>query len=120
MAIATTNPATGATLQEFDELSDAELDARLQRAADAFRSYRRTTFTERAGWLRRAADLLDAEADRLGRIAVTEMGKTLASAIAEVGKCAKGCRWYADHAEEILADVHHDVPSATGAQVLTR
>jgi succinate-semialdehyde dehydrogenase/glutarate-semialdehyde dehydrogenase len=120
MAIATTNPATGETLQEFDELTDAELDARLQRAADTFRSYRRTTFAERAGWLRRAADILDAEADRLGRLATTEMGKTLASAVAEVGKCAKGCRWYADNAEGILADVEHHPAGADGAKVFTR
>jgi succinate-semialdehyde dehydrogenase/glutarate-semialdehyde dehydrogenase len=120
MAIATTNPATGEVLQEFDELTDAELDARLQRAADTFRSYRRTTFAERAGWLRRAADLLDAEADRLGALAVVEMGKTQASAVAEVGKCAKGCRWYADHAEEILADVAHHPAGADDAQVFTR
>ncbi|WP_214404636.1 NAD-dependent succinate-semialdehyde dehydrogenase [Pseudonocardia lacus] len=120
MAIATTNPATGETLQEFDELTDAELDARLQRAADTFRSYRRTTFAERAGWLRRAADILDEDAERLGRIATTEMGKTLASAKAEVAKCAKGCRYYADHAEEILADVAHHPAGADGAQVFTR
>jgi succinate-semialdehyde dehydrogenase / glutarate-semialdehyde dehydrogenase len=119
MAIATTNPATGETLQEFDELTGAELDARLQRAADTFRSYRHTTFAERAGWLRRAADILEADADRLGRLAVLEMGKTLASAVAEVGKCAKGCRWYADHGEEVLADVQHDVPSAGDGKVYT-
>jgi succinate-semialdehyde dehydrogenase / glutarate-semialdehyde dehydrogenase len=118
MAIATTNPATGETLREFDELTDAELDAKLQAAADAFRGYRRTTFAERAGWLRRAADLLDEEADRLGRLAVTEMGKTLASAVAEVGKCAKGCRWYAEHGEEVLADVAHEVPG--DGRVFTR
>jgi succinate-semialdehyde dehydrogenase/glutarate-semialdehyde dehydrogenase len=120
MAIATTNPATGETLQEFDELTDAELDSRLQRAADTFRSYRHTTFAERAGWLRRAADILDDEADRLGRIATTEMGKTLASAVAEVGKCAKGCRWYADNAERILADVEHHPAGAGDAKVFTR
>src|SRR3954453_22321587 len=101
MAIATTNPATGDTLQEFDELTDAELDARLQRAADTFRSYRRTAFAERAGWLRRAADILEAEADRLGRLATTEMGKTLASAVAEVAKCAKGGRRGADNAQGV-------------------
>src|SRR3954451_5206080 len=120
MAIATTNPATGETLREFDELTDDELDARLQRAADTFRTYRHTTFAERAGWPRRAADILEAEADRLGRIATTEMGKTLASAVAEVTKCAKGCRWYADNAEGILADVEHHPAGADGAKVFTR
>jgi succinate-semialdehyde dehydrogenase/glutarate-semialdehyde dehydrogenase len=117
MAIATTNPATGETVREFDPLDDAQLQDKLARAADAFRTYRTTPLAERADLLRRTADVLDAEADRLGRIATLEVGKTLASAIAEVGKCARGCRWFADHTEEILADVRHDVP---GAEVLTR
>src|SRR6185437_13851915 len=117
MAIASTNPATGELIQSFDALTEEQIDEKLATAAAAFRSYRTTTFAERAGWLRRAADILDAEADALGRLATLEMGKTLASAVAEIGKCAKGCRWYADHAEQILADVPHEVP---GARVLTR
>jgi succinate-semialdehyde dehydrogenase / glutarate-semialdehyde dehydrogenase len=117
MAIATTNPATGETIREFDELTDAQLQDRLERAVEAFRSWRTTTFAERAEVFRRAADILDDEADQLGRIATTEMGKTLASAVAEVHKCAKGCRWFAEHTELILADAAHDVP---GAEVVTR
>src|SRR4051794_41465547 len=105
MAIATTNPATGETLREFDELTDAELDARLQRAADTFRSYRHTTFAERAGWLRRAADILEADADRLGRLATTAMGKKLAPAVAEVTKCAEGRPWDAANAQALLPDL---------------
>ncbi|MDN5748624.1 MAG: NAD-dependent succinate-semialdehyde dehydrogenase [Pseudonocardia sp.] len=117
MAIATTNPATGETIRTFDELTDEQVQQKLQTAAEAFRGYRTTTYAQRAGWLRRAADLFDAEADELGALATLEVGKTLASSVAEVGKCAKGCRWYADHAERILADVPHDVD---GANVFTR
>ena len=117
VAIATTNPATGERIREFEPLSDDEVQEKLQRAADAFREYRRTSFAQRAGWLNRAAEILEAEADELARLATLEMGKTLASAKAEVGKCAKGCRWYAEHSEAILADVPHEVP---GARVFTR
>src|SRR6188472_1776261 len=117
MAIASTNPATGELVQEFDALTTEQIDEKLATAAATFRTYRTTTFAERAGWLRNAADILDAEAEALGRIATLEMGKTLASAIAEVGKCAKGCRWYAEHAEAILADEPHPVD---GAKVFTR
>jgi succinate-semialdehyde dehydrogenase/glutarate-semialdehyde dehydrogenase len=67
--------------------------------------------------LRHAAEILDDEAEELGGLATLEMGKTLASAIAEIHKCAKGCRWYADHAEGILADQPRDVE---GARVFTR
>jgi succinate-semialdehyde dehydrogenase/glutarate-semialdehyde dehydrogenase len=117
MAIASTNPATGELLQSFDALTEEQIDEKLATAAAAFRSYRTTTFAERAEWLRRAADILDAEADALGRLATLEMGKTLASAVAEVGKCAKGCRWYAEHTEAVLADQPHPFD---GAKVFTR
>jgi succinate-semialdehyde dehydrogenase/glutarate-semialdehyde dehydrogenase len=120
MAIATTNPATGETVREFDELSPDQVQEKLQRAADAFPTYRRTTFAERAGLLCRAADILEAEAEELGRIATLEVGKTFTSAVAEVRKCAKGCRWYAEHAEAILADVPRAVQGVQGASVFTR
>lgn len=121
MAIATTNPATGETVREFDELSDDALEQALQRAHDAFRSYRHTSFDDRAGWLRRAADILDDETEELARLATLEMGKTIGAARAEVGKSALGLRWYADHAERILADVPWSPRSAPeGARVFTR
>src|SRR5690349_4511801 len=117
MAIASTNPATGELIRSFDALTEEQVDEKLATAAEAFRSYRTTSFAERAGWLRRAADILDAEADELGKLATLEMGKTLASAVAEVGKCAKGCRWYAEHTEAVLADQPHPLE---GAKVFTR
>ncbi len=113
MAIATTNPATGETVRTFDDLTDEQLNQKLQLAAETFRSYRTTTYAERAENLRRAADIFEAETDGLARIATLEMGKTFAAAKAEVAKCAMGCRWFADHAEEILADVPHEVEGAT-------
>src|SRR5438132_406673 len=67
-------------------------------------SYRLTTFADRARWMRAAADVLDADREDTARLMTTEMGKTLAAARAEVQKCAKGCRYYADHAEMMLAD----------------
>jgi len=114
MAIATVDPATGETLKTFDALTPEELQDRLARAEAAFRSYRRTTFAERAGWLRAAADLLDADTDELARLMTTEMGKTVAAAKAEIGKCAKGCRHYAEHGERYLAEEPVD-PAAVGA-----
>jgi succinate-semialdehyde dehydrogenase / glutarate-semialdehyde dehydrogenase len=114
MAIATVNPATGAVEREFTPMSDEEIEAALAAAAGAVEALRRTSFAERAGWMRAAADLLDADAGRLAEIMTREMGKTLKSAGAEVRKSATGCRFYAEHAEAFLAPEPVD-PDAVGA-----
>jgi succinate-semialdehyde dehydrogenase/glutarate-semialdehyde dehydrogenase len=114
MPIATVDPTTGRTLKAFDALTPAELEDRLARAAAAARTYRRTSFEERAQWCRAAADLLDADKDTLAELMTTEMGKTLAASRAEIGKCASGLRHYAEAAPGMLADVPADA-SAVGA-----
>jgi succinate-semialdehyde dehydrogenase/glutarate-semialdehyde dehydrogenase len=102
--IATVNPATGKTEQTFDPHDDKEVEVRLARAAEAAVSYRETTFAERARWMVTAAELLEGEIPEVARVMTTEMGKTFASAKGEAAKCAKGLRWYAEHAEGFLAD----------------
>ena len=115
MPIAVINPATGETEEKFAALSPAALDERLTRAAAAAASYRRTTFDARAGWMRAATDALDRDRDEVATMMTTEMGKTLAAARAEVEKCARACRFYADHAAAFLADEPADGP-AVGAR----
>ena len=102
--IASINPATGETLQTFPSLTDSEIDARLARAEAGYRAYRRTTIADRTRWLTAAAEILESERDRLGRIMTLEMGKPIGAARAEAAKCASACRYYAEHGERLLAD----------------
>jgi succinate-semialdehyde dehydrogenase/glutarate-semialdehyde dehydrogenase len=69
--------------------------------------------------MRRAADILDDENEQIATMMVTEMGKTLVAARAEVTKCATTCRYYAEHAEGYLADEPADAAAvgASGAWV---
>jgi succinate-semialdehyde dehydrogenase / glutarate-semialdehyde dehydrogenase len=108
---ATINPATGETEKTFPSFTAAEVEERLQKAADAFVHYRTTTYAERARHLTTAAELLEGEVPDIARILTTEMGKTFAAARGEVSKCAMAMRWFAEHAEALLADE----PIATGA-----
>jgi succinate-semialdehyde dehydrogenase / glutarate-semialdehyde dehydrogenase len=101
---ATTNPATGQVEQTFRDHTPEEVDARLARAAAAFRDYRRTSFGERARLMSSAADLLEGELPEVARVLTTEMGKTYASAKGEVAKSAMAMRWFAERAETLLAD----------------
>ena len=111
MPIAVINPATGETEEKFAVLSPADVEERLGRAARAAATYRWTSFEERGGWLRAAADLLDRDRDDVATMMTAEMGKTLAAARAEVEKCARACRFYAAHAPGFLADEPADAPS---------
>ncbi len=104
MAIASIDPSTGQVLQTFPPLTDEELAAKLDRAAKAYAAYRLTSFEQRAAWMQGAAEVLEARKQEYARTMVREMGKTLASAIAEVEKCALVCRFYAERAAAFLAD----------------
>ena len=104
MSIESINPATGETFATFQALTTEELEQKLNAAQGAFHEHRRSPYSERARALQRAADILEAESERFGRLMTSEMGKTLASAVAEAKKCALGCRYYAEHGERQLAD----------------
>jgi len=120
MAIAAVNPATGEVLKTFDPMSDDQIEARLAAAVSGFEALRRTSFADRAGWMRAAADLLDAETDRVATMMTTEMGKTLKAARAEVAKCATACRYYADHSERFLADEPADASAVKASRAFVR
>jgi succinate-semialdehyde dehydrogenase / glutarate-semialdehyde dehydrogenase len=115
VAIATISPATGQTVKTYDEMSEADVERCLAAAAEAHASYRLTSFDERAGWMRRAAGILDDERDQVAAMMTTEMGKTLSAARQEVAKCATACRYYAEHAAAFLSDEPADA-DAVGAR----
>src|ERR1700690_236850 len=98
------NPATGAMLATFDALDEGALEERLNLAAAAFAGWRKTSFEQRAALMALAADLLERDADEIARIMTLEMGKPLRDARGEALKSARGCRYYAEHAESFLRD----------------
>ncbi|MFI8537018.1 NADP-dependent succinic semialdehyde dehydrogenase [Streptomyces aquilus] len=123
MPIATVNPANGETLKTYEAMGAEEIERRLQLAEATFRTYRTTPFAERAKLLHRAAELLDGMQQDIGRVMTTEMGKPVKQARAEAAKCAKAMRWYAEHAESLLADeepADADVKDSGASRALVR
>ncbi|MFD5665732.1 NADP-dependent succinic semialdehyde dehydrogenase [Streptomyces anthocyanicus] len=123
MPIATVNPANGETLRTYEAMGEEEIERRIELAEATFRTYRTTGFYERAGLMRRAADLLEADQKEIGKVITTEMGKPVKQARAEAAKCAKAMRWYADHAAELLADeepAEADVKDSGASRALVR
>ena len=109
MPIESRNPATGEILATYQSLDAAGIELRLGRATAAFAAWRKTPLDHRADLMRRAAGVLEGEAEKFGRLMTLEMGKPLRAAIDEVLKCAKGCRYYAENAARFLAD--EEVPT---------
>jgi succinate-semialdehyde dehydrogenase/glutarate-semialdehyde dehydrogenase len=109
MPIESRNPATGELLAAYEPLDRAGIDDRIERASTAFRSWRRSSFDERARLLNRTADGLEAGRERFARLMTLEMGKLVRAAEDEVLKSARGCRYYAQHGAGFLAD--QDIPT---------
>jgi len=105
MAIATVNPATGEVVKTFEALTDTEVEQKISIAQSQFLQYRSIPMSQRAQWLSEAANILEQERGRFGKLMTLEMGKPLKAAIAEVEKCATVCRFYAENAAAFLADV---------------
>jgi succinate-semialdehyde dehydrogenase / glutarate-semialdehyde dehydrogenase len=103
MQLISRNPATGAELGRYDELTPPEVDAAIARAHEAFLSWRARPVEERAELVGGLASTLRANKDELARLATSEMGKVLAEAEGEVEKSAWFCEYYAEQAPDLLA-----------------
>lgn len=104
MAIVTVNPATGRKLRSYRAHPPRELDRALTRATDAFASWRRLSFPQRARHLRAVARELRRGAACYAALITEEMGKPSTQALAEIEKCALNCDYFAEHARRFLAD----------------
>ncbi len=114
----TLNPATGELLKEFATLTDNEADALLDRAHQAYLEWRAVPLSRRVEIFRKFADLMDANIDRFGHQITLEMGKPLSEGKAEAGLPGMIFRYFADHAEEMLAE--RDIKVEGFSRVYTR
>lgn len=115
MSMAVTNPTTGLVEKTYEEDSSAVVEHKLALAQQAHETLRRTPFATRATWMLAAADLMEADVDNLATMLVREMGKPIAQAEGEVHKCVKNMRFYAQKAEEFLADEKLEDPTSVNA-----
>ena len=108
----TTDPATGQPGRTYDGHTAEEALALAAAARRAFEAWRRTGFEERAGRMRRAAEILRERRDDYARLMTAEMGKTLTDGRAEIEKCATHCDYFAGAAEAMLAREPAEVDGA--------
>jgi succinate-semialdehyde dehydrogenase/glutarate-semialdehyde dehydrogenase len=105
MSYAVTNPATGETVKTFPTITDAELDAAITAADEAYRTWSKSTSVEeRAALVRRVGELHVERRQELAEIVVREMGKPIEQALGEVDFAGAIYEYYADHAADFLKD----------------
>ena len=104
MAYQSTNPYTGKIDKTFDDISPAQLEAKLQCADHCFKTdWRERSFAARTAILKSAAALMRERAQPLAELITLEMGKLIAQSLGEVALSANILDYYADHAAQFLA-----------------
>lgn len=96
------NPATGKVFERFPITSKEQVDAKVAKAREAFKSWSRLDVDERAGYLRRFAEVLRRRKEDYGRTMTMEMGKIIRESYAEVEKCAWAADYFAENAKRFL------------------
>ncbi len=100
----TLDPATGELVKTYPLVTpEAALQA-AQQASEAQRAWREIPFAERKRLFLKMAALLKAEKPRLALLMTREMGKPIVESEAEIDKCALGCTFYAENAQEFLRE----------------
>ncbi|HEX5984282.1 MAG TPA: NAD-dependent succinate-semialdehyde dehydrogenase [Solirubrobacterales bacterium] len=118
---AVVNPATGETIKEYPEISDDELRAAIDRADQASRSYPSShSVAERAALVRRVGELHSERRQQLAEIIVREMGKPIEQALGEVDFAAEIYGFYADNAEDLMADEPIELTEGEGTALIRR
>lgn len=97
-------PFDQAEIAEYKIMSDAEIGNALSTAEKVYPYWSVMPFEERAEVLKNVAGILLSGKEKFARLITNEMGKVLKESIAEIEKCALGCNFYADNAQQFLQD----------------
>ena len=103
MAYSSVNPFTGKLLQSFDQLTDKQLEEKLAIAESCYKTWKQTSYGERAKIMDKASRLLAERADEFAHTMTLEMGKRIGEARGEVKFSSDILAYYAKHAETFLA-----------------
>lgn len=104
MSLKSINPATGKTINTYDEMSATEVDEIIEATHEAYRGWRRTQLETRQTHMNQAAEVLRQKSEKYAKLMANEMGKPISEGRSEIEKCAWVCEYYAENAQSFLAD----------------
>lgn len=104
MKIKSINPFNNKVLKEYEAFNDDIIESYLEKAETAYAHHRQTSFQDRADKINAIAGYLEENAEDLGKMITSEMGKPIGQAVNEVKKCAVLSRYYAKNAQRFMDD----------------
>jgi acyl-CoA reductase-like NAD-dependent aldehyde dehydrogenase len=96
------NPTTGKVFETFPITTKEQVNAKVQRARESFKTWSRLDVEERAVYLQRFAEMLRKHKEEYGRTMTMEMGKIIRESIAEIEKCATAADYFAQNSKAFL------------------
>ncbi|MCC8173594.1 MAG: NAD-dependent succinate-semialdehyde dehydrogenase [Odoribacter sp.] len=103
-SIKSINPFTGKVEKVFKEMSESEIEAKIELADKTFKKWSKKSFSERAEIVHKVASLFRENKEEMARLCTIEMGKIMKEGITEVLLCADILDYYAKNAETFLKD----------------
>jgi succinate-semialdehyde dehydrogenase/glutarate-semialdehyde dehydrogenase len=101
------NPSTGQLIADISTADQEQCDAAVTAAHDAFPAWAKTSPRSRSEILRKAFEIMVAEADQIAQLISMENGKTFSDARGEVIYAAEFFRWFAEEAVRTPGDFRH-------------
>ncbi|NBB20542.1 aldehyde dehydrogenase family protein [Runella sp. CRIBMP] len=99
------NPSTGAVLERFACSNPEDVNAALESAKVAFKSWKKTPVAHRAKLQHQAAQLMRKHADDLARTIANELGRPLAGCLTEISRSADLFDFYAEEGLRLKGEV---------------
>lgn len=108
MAYQTINPFTNVVEKSYDNHDVTFVENTLNKAEHLYHQWKNEKVSKRAETLHKVAALLIERKEDLASIITRDMGKRFSEAIGEVLVSAEIAKYYADHAQEFMAETVHD------------
>src|SRR5215203_4802409 len=108
------NPATEEVVESLEPATEDDANAAIAHAREAFAAWRDVQPDDRSRLLRRLADALDAEQEKLAQLESKNTGKPIGDSRAEMAMVAETFHYYAGMPERLLGD---RIPVSGGVDV---
>ncbi|MEX1191178.1 MAG: NAD-dependent succinate-semialdehyde dehydrogenase [Brumimicrobium sp.] len=111
------NPYNGDQVGKYTSLTSEELDKKLNKSEEAFKTWSKRPLSFRTDLLKKVGQLLRDNIEEYAQMITAEMGKPISESKSEVNKCAWVCDYYAENAESFL---ENEVIKTDASQSLVR